>query len=169
VNGVPQHLDPDTLAALSEKSLAETETAAAFAHLAECGQCRDWFEIFCERPARATRTTNVWFRWAAGACVLILAGLASLAPHFANKPAAPISPKLSAISWIFASDIARANTYSTLPAPLASTRLGRQTTFLAASPEFRPKFGNQAALYCRVSLKTNLGVKWVSLRLVQKR
>ena len=74
------HLDPDTLAALTEKTLSKQEASLVFAHLAMCERCRDCLrattqlEEFhwtrAEAPQQMPawlRSPNVFFR--AAACV----------------------------------------------------------------------------------------------------
>lgn len=154
------HLDPDTLAAFGEQALGDSEVAAVFTHLAECQHCRNWFEAYTElRPTR--RRTPVWIAPAALACALVV--FLAIGSRSLTHEKAKATPTAS---LIFAHDLTRPSSspLTMLPRPLASARLGSQVSFLTHGLT-QPI--HQTPLYSRISLKTNLGVRSISLSLIR--
>ena len=93
------HLDADTITAFAEQALTPPEQAPVFAHLAECGVCREWLAALgevkaplqakspaCSRPLFAGCTAPGWLLPVAFALVLALFFGWALRPRSAVVP-----------------------------------------------------------------------------------
>ena len=71
-----EHLDPDTMAAFSERALEQGEEAKVFLHLAECQICREYVAVHSElRPSKHFVYARPLIMAAAITAVAIAAGL----------------------------------------------------------------------------------------------
>ena len=147
------HLNPDTLAAYSERALPEEERASVTAHLAECGSCREWLavhaEIACERnrnrPAQASE------KLALGAAAAFAVGLLlfTLTPRRAYIPVST-GPALVAQPLI---TFARPSQKQALPAALAGVQLNNNLRFVVLDSGPATK---------HIAVTTALGERWIA-------
>jgi hypothetical protein len=177
------HLDPDTLAALTGKNLSKKEASLVFAHLATCARCRDCLRVAtqlgefhwtrAESPQRRPawlRSPNVFFRAACVACVFAALWLMTSSPAIESRhksadvtaiPPPVITASAMALrpamfrTFTFVFEPNSPNRPHRLPGPLASARLNNNVSFTSVS--------NHTPANNRIALKTSLGERWIAL------
>jgi hypothetical protein len=183
------HLDPDTLAALAEKTLSKQEASLVFAHLAVCEPCRDCLRAATqledfhwtrtEAPQRTPawlRSPNVFFRAAGIACAfaalwLVTSNLA-IESRYKSADVTAIPPPVTAASamalrpatfrtFTFVFEPNSPNRPYRLPGPLASARLNNNVSFTSVS--------NHTPANNQIAIKTSLGERRIVLDIFDNR
>jgi hypothetical protein len=138
-----EHLDPDTVAAFSERRLSAGERLRVFQHLVTCERCREWVTLNAETtsPLPASPAPPVWAMLAAAtiACAFFLTWMIRARP--AGEPLATVQPSV---------------TLTLLRPP--DGEFTPAWKHVRLTPEFfAPRPAN------RVVLKTTVGEKWIAL------
>lgn len=163
------HLNPDTLAAFAEHSIHGDEEAAVFAHLADCGKCREYLAVNAEltdfrwngSPSRSVVVSRAFAAVAAIAALWLLfflqpfrrevthnlSGTPSIGSRFVAAP----SWSLSSTHGMMAKTFPRALSQVTLT-NVTFSRANRTGEVSKIEPAFN-----------QIALKTSLGERWITV------
>jgi hypothetical protein len=168
---MPNHLDADTLAAFFEDALTAFEKSSVFAHLSACPRCRDWFAFYCTSAAKPICRQPSSLPAVQIACGLLAAALVAVVtlPFLSVKEKTKATPLTS---WIFIRDFSPSSPQQpSLPAALSAVRWGTQPSFPPLTTDKHSKPDQplkESRFYSRIFLKTNVGVRSISLSLFRE-
>ena len=163
------HLDPDTLAAFAEHSIRGDEEAAVFAHLADCGICRQYLAVnaglrdfrWNGSPARSVVILRAFAAAATIAALWLLFFLQPVrrevahnlsgTPSIGNRFAAAASWSLSSTHGTMATKFPRALSQVTLT-NVSFSRANRTGEVTKIEPALN-----------QIALKTSLGERWITV------
>jgi hypothetical protein len=155
-----EHLDPETVAGFSARTLDARQRSLAFEHLAGCERCRDWITANTQISAPVQRRSPM-LGWgvlaAAGVALACVAGWQLRPP--ARSPAPSVNSASAQSTPVFKSD----DTAATAPHAITQPpRLSRQRPLPGALRQVRLAPGRTPTpAVNEISLRTTVGEKWI--------